>query len=1284
MVLLSCERPWHVVRLSPSAGPSSTPTRPNLRRALDALTTNDAADALIVVITGQASPDGRRLVTLDGDPEYPDESGLLFEWIFARLAHRQVSPLLLIIDVPGIAAELDARELAHRDVPGGGGPVFVVSRARDEVAILSRVLDAFRRAAAAPGETISFERLHETLDVPVNEGFLKLQLHGDARHSLSSSAPWLMDVPGLGHITLPKPAHGKEGELTGTLLPGRLLLGDPIGSGSFGTIYAARQLSLDRPVAVKVLRNELDDIRERRRFVREMRILARLRHPHIVLVHAADLTTDGRMFFAMELLRGGSLEDELRKDRSPWSTEKTLAIFRPVIEGLSAAHAAGVVHADLKPGNIGLRAPYSSAPEAAPPEPVLLDFGVSSLVAHTQHLLGGTPRYMAPEHIFEGLPNGPSADVFAIGILLCEVLSGASARPGRLDAELHLSEAIPEAARWNTLIEACTRRQPTERIPDGTALLARLDALFFTGTESGSAAPSVGARSPLGLIPRDLDADALLERVLFEPVTVLVGPSGCGKSALVQHDLSPRLTAMGVAHQVRTVDANRPERTLARLEGEGPDLVILDQVERILERSAEASALLARIEEGRARGRRFLILLEESRLGRWLALDEELGEVSLYRLGGLSRREAEQALNASLGTDELIDEPTRAGLLDELELLSDGGSIRPIHLRLLTSALRAQPGAEPGARTLPRVEVLLEDHLQRALGQHLDGEEQRAARALLLDLIDGRGHRTARPRALLDLPDRAAAFRVLAHAGILVPTHDGDRWEIAHDALIPQVMSWCEAADLARRGAAETLRFHVHRSTLERYSLLGADELRELARHPGAITDLDARWEVGALGSRTEIPRPSDVWRKSRRDMWRRRATAAAIVGGLLAGLSGGAAAWLEERRAVSADIGRVKVHLSPFDFGKRDALEPVPAPELPELSFRLRKRRPELTMGLGPVSQTHFAVLEGTSPHDRVFEATSGTYTLEIRGRHRVGEPPCNPSFLDIELPGYGETVEPRTLPIPTCRASLADTLEVPGGTFIAGEVGIPEEEIQIPVREVYVGGFRIDRTEMPVRRARLFEAALDAWHTEALRFIDEPSPTPAKPNQGAPDYPVSSLDWSRARDACAYFGGRLPTFLEASKAARGGLCLDGDALPECPRPNPRPRRRYFWGSESATTAATLGWLVWDHERNRARFLQSVDEAPPKLSPYGVQHLAGSLYEWLADDAETERLLIDAPNEPQNRGGLTKLIFGGAISSRYFESFQAGYADRLRAGNQRTSAGLRCLFRAPEFMEES
>ena len=211
------------------------------------------------------------------------------------------------------------------------------------------------------------------------------------------------------------------------VLAGRYRMGARLGAGGMAEVFRAADARLGREVAIKVLRPELaTDPVFRDRFEGEARAAARLSHRNVVAVYDVGEGPHGRPFIVMELVAGGSLAERLRS--GPLSEAEAVHVGLEVLAALAAAHAAGIVHRDIKPGNI-LFSPDGSAKVAdfGIAKALLPDAGTSDLTTTSKVI--GTPRYLPPERV-EGRPATVESDLWGVGVVLHEALAGSYPFPG--------------------------------------------------------------------------------------------------------------------------------------------------------------------------------------------------------------------------------------------------------------------------------------------------------------------------------------------------------------------------------------------------------------------------------------------------------------------------------------------------------------------------------------------------------------------------------------------------------------------------------------------------------------------------------------------------------------------------------------------------------------------------------------------------------------------------------------------------------------------------------------
>lgn len=290
----------------------------------------------------------------------------------------------------------------------------------------------------------------------------------------------------------------------GLVLDGRYRLERPLAEGGMGSIWVGHQIALEREVAVKLLRvGSSEPLRARLR--REALALAAVFHPAIVQVYDYGETPGGSPYLVMELVRGDTLGARLSRE-GPFPVASAVQLAVALLEGLAAAHRAGIVHRDIKPDNVVL----ASTPSGQ--QPKLLDFGIARLDRGSEARLTadggfiGTPAYMAPEQV-RGETAGERADVWGIAVLLYELCAGQS--PFGVDDVIAVIRRVvdepPSYPRnavgmdgklWGILM-AALRKDPAERTPSALALR---DALVGW-LEARGLAPASRPSASLALAP---------------------------------------------------------------------------------------------------------------------------------------------------------------------------------------------------------------------------------------------------------------------------------------------------------------------------------------------------------------------------------------------------------------------------------------------------------------------------------------------------------------------------------------------------------------------------------------------------------------------------------------------------------------------------------------------------------------------------------------------------------------------------------------------------------------
>jgi eukaryotic-like serine/threonine-protein kinase len=277
-----------------------------------------------------------------------------------------------------------------------------------------------------------------------------------------------------------------------------------IGEGGMGVVYRALDTKLNRPAAIKFLSDELADEAARRRFQREAQMVSSLNHPHILTVYDAG-DFEGCQYLVTEFIDGGTLKAWARAEKRTW--REIVALLAGVADGLAAAHAAGILHRDIKPDNILVgKNGYAK----------LADFGLSKLeerstpdgVTRTigsettkRGMIVGTVAYMSPEHA-SGRPTDARSDIFSFGVVLYELLAGRRPFQGKSDLEtlqtiIHgsappLGDEFPIALRM--VLEKAMEKDPAERYQSTRDLVVDLRRLSRQTGETS--APSTTPPAP--------------------------------------------------------------------------------------------------------------------------------------------------------------------------------------------------------------------------------------------------------------------------------------------------------------------------------------------------------------------------------------------------------------------------------------------------------------------------------------------------------------------------------------------------------------------------------------------------------------------------------------------------------------------------------------------------------------------------------------------------------------------------------------------------------------------
>jgi serine/threonine-protein kinase len=324
-------------------------------------------------------------------------------------------------------------------------------------------------------------------------------------------------------------------------LSDRYSIDGELGHGGMATVYRGRDLKLDRPVAIKVIRPELSVAVARERFVREARLAAKLQHPNILPVFDSG-DAGGLLFYVMPLVEGESLRERLERE-GQLPIEDALQIGREVAEALAYAHRHHVVHRDIKPDNILLSGGHA----------LVADFGIARAVGAAagekltdSGLVVGTPMYMSPEQGSAHQPVDARSDIYSLGCVIYEMFAGAppfSGPSAQVVLARHSLDAVPplRTARQTVpvAIEAAILRA-LAKAPADRFTSAELFARALSGTDAGTIAPAPTRRIPLRRVAIGLAAVLVLVAVWAARSWLRVAPATITASGLDPRHIAVR------------------------------------------------------------------------------------------------------------------------------------------------------------------------------------------------------------------------------------------------------------------------------------------------------------------------------------------------------------------------------------------------------------------------------------------------------------------------------------------------------------------------------------------------------------------------------------------------------------------------------------------------------------------------------------------------------------------------------------------------------------------------
>jgi len=403
------------------------------------------------------------------------------EVMFFRLAVGGIGDLTAVGDTVNIAARLEAKSkelrwplVASAATIEAAGPGFLVAEMR-EIDVVGR------GGRVAVGQVVSRNGAHaegaQPADITLPKGIgavLVENARATAEASKSALDHTLQSI--AGRAGSPAAATQAAVEPQSTRILGYKVL-SKIGEGGMSTVYLAEDEARNRKAVLKVLKVRRDEDEQIwQRFFQECAILSSIEHEHVVRIYDQGFG-DEMAYIAMEYLGGGSLREVIDKGLT---RRQALSLLSQATSGLAEIHSRGIVHRDIKPANLMLRGEGVL---------VLTDFGVAKRVEQTaghtvQGEVLGTPHYLSPEQAQAG-SVGPRADLYSLGIIFFEMLTGRRPYTGETITEIlsqHIIAPIPrlpdELQDFQPLIDGLLAKRPEQRFADADTLLAEIDRIW--------------------------------------------------------------------------------------------------------------------------------------------------------------------------------------------------------------------------------------------------------------------------------------------------------------------------------------------------------------------------------------------------------------------------------------------------------------------------------------------------------------------------------------------------------------------------------------------------------------------------------------------------------------------------------------------------------------------------------------------------------------------------------------------------------------------------------------